>query len=477
MTTFRRYQVTDVPNGFRIFPTPHPLDAEGQPDWIRELAREYGVPDRLPTTITRRGHAFSLEGERASQRFSLVDYYRLIDQTAEHLMSSWTPPDEETDEHIDRGPSELCVGAWHKVEWGGLRKWALSRTASSINKLVFDRWKRLRDEADPTALAVQKRVFTAAFGYGKPDLVISPEFYKHRYIVRDVLAYRAAAVAAGITGREAVDDEGIAFALEWMAKWKAIFSPTGETYPILNRTLMNLPPGVPARVLLELNSFMLPRPIKSRLELLTVILAHKSGQRNIRAFSFATKDQIAEAMRRVSVHLHEDLSPRRWRDVRKAIWFMGDYPDPHHGNLVGLAERSIRWHRDHLDELAERVVEEFGNAKEVAKPPIPLPTIDGVRFLSTVGDIVQEGADMKHCIAKYAEKAVSGHSYLFHVEHQGERGSVEVDWYGHVVQACGPKNEDNAATEWGRAVLGKWGRGLKKAVPASTVGTGKFDLP
>lgn len=102
--------------------------------------------------------------------------------------------------------------------------------------------------------------------------------------------------------------------------------------------------------------------------------------------------------------------------------------------------------------------------------------MNGVRFLSSVGDVVQEGTDMQHCIAKYAEKAVSGHSYLFHVEHQGERASVEVDWYGHVVQACGPKNEDNVATEWGRTVLGKWGRGLKKAVPASTSGTSRFDL-
>jgi hypothetical protein len=474
MTTFRHPLVTDLSNGIQItIPLP-PVGNEGDPDWLRELTHEYLAQIHPPVTITRQECAFRLVfGSSFERRFSLVDYRSLIRKAADFLMLRWLPPREVfDDEHFDCGPVDCEEEEWLCGERGEIKQ-----AAVALNTLLRDRWQRLRDEADPTAIAVQQKVFTAACGYGQPDLVMSPEFYKHKYIVKDVLAYRAAAVAAGITGREAVDDEGIAFALEWMAKWKAIFSPTGETYPILNKTLMNLPPGIPAHVLLDLNKFMLPRPITNRLELLSVILAHRTGQRNIRAFCFASEAQIAEAMRRVSVHLREDLSPRRWRDVNKAILFLGDYPDLHNGNVVGLAQRSIRWHRDHQDELAERVVEEFGNAKEVAKPPIPLPAMDGVRFLSTVGDVVQEGTDMQHCIAKYAEKAVSGHSYLFHVEHQGERASVEVDWYGHVVQACGPRNEDNAATEWGRAVLGKWGRGLKKAVPAATVGSGKFDLP
>ncbi|HMP02774.1 MAG TPA: PcfJ domain-containing protein [Gemmatales bacterium] len=474
MSTFRHPLVTDLSTGIRIA-IPSPLvENDGEPDWLRELTHEYRAQFHPPVTITRQGCAFHLAfGSSFEKRFSLVDYCGLIRRTADYLMLKWFPPREVIDDELfDCGPDGFEEEEWLCGDRGEIR-----RTAVALNTLVHDRWQRLRDEADPTAIAAQRKVFSAACGYGQPELVMSPEFYKHKYIVKDVLAYRAAAAAAGITGRDATNEDGIAFALEWMAKWKAIFAPTGETYPILNKTLMNLPPGIPAQVLLDLNKFMLPRPITSRLELLTVIRAHKTGQRNIRAFSFATEAQIAEAMRRVSNHLHEDLSPRRWRDVNKAVLFLGDYPDSHHGNVVGLAERSIRWHRDHQDELAERVVVEFGNAKEVAMPPIPLPALEGVRFLATVGEVVQEGADMEHCIAKYATKAVSGHSFLFHVEYQGERASVEVDWYGHVVQACGPKNEDNVATEWGRKALEKWGRGLKKAAPTSTAGTNKFDLP
>jgi len=474
MTTFRHPLVTDLSTGIQIAISRPPVDNDGDPDWLRELTDEYLAQIHPPVTITRQGYAFHLVfGSSFEKRFSLVDYCGLIRRAAADLMLRWLPPREVfDDEHFDRGPDGFEEEEWLCGERGEIRQ-----VAVALKTLLHDRWQRLRDEADPTAIAVQRKVISAALGYGLPDLVMSPEFYTHKYIVKDVLAYRAAAVAAGILGREATSEDGIAFALEWMAKWKAIFAPTGETYPILNKTLMSLPPGIPAHVLLDLNKFMLPRPITNRLELLTVIRAHKTRQRNIRVFSFATEAQIAEAMRRVSNNLHEDLSPRRWRDVNKVILYLGDYPDLHNGNVVGLAERSIRWHRDHQDELAERVVEEYGNAMKVAMPPIPLPVTDGVRLLATVGDVVQEGADMKHCLAKYAAKAVSGLSYLFHVEHQGERASVEVDWYGHVVQACGPENINNAATEWGRTVLGKWGRGLKKAVPASTAGSGKFDLP
>lgn len=323
MTKFHHVLVTDLPVGFRIAAPSPPVDNDGEPDWLRELTHECLARFHPPVTITRQGCAFHLAfGSSFEKRFSLIDYCGLIRRAAGYLLLRWLPPREVIDnEHIDCGPED-----WEDEEWQVADKCEIRQTAVALKTLVHDRWQHLRDEADPTAVVVQQKVFSAACGYGQPDLVMSPEFYSHKYIVKDVLAYRAAAVAAGIAGREATDDEGIAYALEWMAKWKAIFAPTGETYPILNKTLMNLPPGIPAQVLLNLNKFMLPRPVTSRLELLTVILAHESGQRNIRAFSFATEDQIAEAMRRVSVHLHGDLSPRRWRDVKKAILFLGTIP-------------------------------------------------------------------------------------------------------------------------------------------------------
>ncbi len=464
MTSFRRYVVSDLSDGLHISARKHPLDVDGTEKWMLDAIEENYNIKRNPVTVWREPLSFQLEshdkkGTISKRRFSLVNYYGLVNEIAEQLLRDWTPPDKgDDDEYIDKGPPELRM-------WRGIREWAVNRTEMAINKMIYDKWKKLRETADPVALTVQKKVFAATFGYGSTRLVMAPEFYKHPFIVKDVLEFRAAAVAAGLCGRIAYTKEGIDDALGYMADWRSIFSLTKAAYPSLNKTLTNLPYGIPARLLLSLNQFMLRRPVTSRLELLTIILAHRRGQRNIRVFEFATEAQIAEVMQRVSAHLHRDLSPRRWKDLDSVILFLKDYPDQHTGNLVGLAERSIRWHRDFQNQTVAKFIEGFGHDKDVAKPPIPLPSIEGIRFLSTVGDVAQEGVEMQHCISTYAKKAVEGHCYLFHVDHQGRQASVEVDCYGRVIQANGPRNESNAACEWGRKVLGKWGRSLKKALP------------
>ena len=329
--TFRRYVVTDRKGGFHITNRKHPLDVEGAPEWLVELVYEHSRLKRQPVTVVRHPLSFQLEGDDESTKsnFSLVDYYELIDAIAKKLMRHWTPPDVDDggDEQIDYGPPELR-------EWHGVRKWAVSQTAASVNKMVYDKWQILREGADPLALAVQKKVFSAAFGCGSAKLVMTPEFYDHHFIVKDVLEFRAAAAAAGLMGNALSNGRSIETCLDGMADWRSLFSPTGKTYRILNKTMTHVPPGVPAHLLIDLNGFILPRSITSRLELLTVILAHRANQRNIRLFSFASEAQIAEAMRRVSDHLHDNLSPRRWRDLARALQFIGDYPEQHGGNLL-----------------------------------------------------------------------------------------------------------------------------------------------
>jgi len=65
---------------------------------------------------------------------------------------------------------------------------------------------------------------------------------------------------------------------------------------------------------------------------------------------------------------------------------------------------------------------------------------------------------MQNCAASYAERAVRGWCYLFHVVHDGEEATVEVDYAGRVVQAEGPGNRRNGAANWGRRVLSRWGK-------------------
>ena len=70
---------------------------------------------------------------------------------------------------------------------------------------------------------------------------------------------------------------------------------------------------------------------------------------------------------------------------------------------------------------------------------------------------------MKHCIATYAERAVRGDCYLFHVEYDNQHASVEVDLYGQVRQARGPRNTCNRACVYGQRVLRRWGEQLRVA--------------
>jgi hypothetical protein len=86
--------------------------------------------------------------------------------------------------------------------------------------------------------------------------------------------------------------------------------------------------------------------------------------------------------------------------------------------------------------------------------------------------------EMKHCIASYAERAVNGNCYLFHIEHGDETASIEVDYLGRVLQAQGPRNKRNAATRWGTRALRKWGGGFPSDVQSpELLPMGIEDLP
>ena len=152
------------------------------------------------------------------------------------------------------------------------------------------------------------------------------------------------------------------------------------------------------------------------------------------------------------------MSHRRTHDVTFAVRFRADFPDEHNGNIVGLAEKSIRWHRGQQRDGAQQIADNYGAETKVAAPPIELPPDPQVRFLATVGDICDESEAMRHCVRSYVPMAVEGDAYLFHAENYGEQATVEVSRSGQVTQTAGPGNERNRAATWGGRVLKKWGR-------------------
>jgi hypothetical protein len=420
-----------------ILQPPYPIEIADAADRLLKLAsKELMGGRRLPVRLVRDPYGLVVEADGHTETFNFFSFGNILSCMVRGLMCTW---------------QVLFPG----VVEGKLTGWAMKQTDRVLGERIHAEWKRLVEQADPTVLSVHRKVFSAAYKYQVPLLLVRPRLYLEPYLIKDITSYRAAAVAAWACGE--LDEEQ---AIQQMTNWRDVFSPVGP-YRELNRTLVNLPGSVPASLLCVLNTMRLPRPITNRLELITVLCAGPQPPGRYRVFAFATADQIKEAMKRISAHLHKKLSPRRTKDIGQAVDFLLDYPDDHRGNIVGLANKAIRWHRDCWREQAEESTIHLSDDTPIAVPPIPLPQVEGVRFLATVGDLRNESNTMQHCIRHYAKRAGDDECYLFHVEHDGERASVEVSPFGFVNQSQGPSNSQNRATEWGRNVLDTWAAAMR----------------
>jgi hypothetical protein len=386
--------------------------------------------------------------------------------------------------------------------------WLERLIARRIGADVRSAWADVTSRAHPDAIAVHRAVF-AACGPGDdrwPSVLFSPALYRRRFAVRDITAHRAAAAAAGtidilardglheralasLPGPAAAADaaapliaaprEAIARAFASAAEqldpslgdeadatlledWMALFSPPSDSRPSrsLRRTLMNLPGGVPARLLAWLRRAPIDRPFTDRLELLALLATAACADDRqlpaaLAAASRSTRKDVERMLRTVSRALRRPLDPRRASSVIEAVRFTLDRPDVSpSATLSGLAKRSAEWHRDITPATG------LDPSTPTARPPIPLPASPHIRFLATVRDIIMEAAAMHHCAASYAEKAARGECYLFHVSRNGEEATVEVLPTGEVAQARGPCNSINSACRWARSALARWARAL-----------------
>ena len=370
--------------------------------------------------------------------------------------------------------------------------------------------------ADPKALKVQKAIFAVSRTCSL--LALEDELYAERWLAEDIVNYRAAAISAlyfpglihdqahksilqidnGIIGAEKINqinkygaryidpDEDVLDGydsgdLNWIPRsistktgvkylrdWQALYSYNGEPYRSLNRTLMNLPGGIPMHLLWRLGFIKLPRPITNRLELSLVIgyLRYEVRNPNWDVILHARNDHIKTALGHLSDHVRIDLNHRKWSCIQYLAMYLHDYPDRHTGNVVGLVDRSIVWHREFADRHTQQEIQKFDGVN-AAIPPIELPKIPGITFLTNVSAICQEGARMHHCISSYSRQAVEGRCYLFHIEKDGEEASVMVTYNGEVSQSYGPMDCQNKASIWGARILRSWGKSLNNSQPAN----------
>ncbi len=421
-----------------------------------------------------------------------------------------------------RGDCEWCFNPYNSEEWfprvgphllaakelTGLATWNLLKGhAKPYSNVMRDTLKLLRGpirqqaerllaRADPTTLAIQKAAFKSAFRVD--TLFLDTRLYQNQFLVRDLLAYPAAAVVAtiapevhsrrGEAGRIRDGRNGLQeLVLSSLENWQAILSPTGTAYRSLSRTLMNLPGRIPLDLLPTLTSIELERPITDRVELIALLEATDffdsirmerdcppralARAPNLRHFMHASRGELSEAMRRVSDELGVVLSTRSANDIRSMAQYLMVFPEPHRGKLAGLTRKSIAWHRDGAEQGLEELYAGTPICFEqaVTKPPIPLPNDPHLRFLSSVGDIYHEGVRMQHCVAQLTPRALSGEAYLFHCDYDGTMATIEVHESGGVIQASGPLNSKNAARQYGIEVLKSWGNKVLRSYVQSHV--------
>jgi hypothetical protein len=353
---------------------------------------------------------------------------------------------------------------------------AVRREAWAIAEVVQPVRRRLFDRHAPDASAIEERMVEIR-GH-VPRLAHSPMLYRTPYLARDVRRFRAAAIALAFLEDELLPPTAdgrplrIPALRRAMLEWRRLFAPGGVSYRSLDRTLMNLPAGVPPQLVCALRHVRLERPITDPIELhLLLQCVALAAQRDtpipwLHALQHARAATIRRALSRLARATgSRELDPLSPPHMQFVAAYLLDAECGAPDTFETVVRRAIHLH---VFEMIERRVRALrarrrrstepppSRATPTAPPPLPPPQLPGLHFLATVGAVMDEAQRMGHCIGFYVERAVSGDCFLFHAERHGESASIEVGAEGRVRQAAGPRNRRNAVCTWATRVLEPW---------------------
>lgn len=320
---------------------------------------------------------------------------------------------------------------------------AIEMIARALSKRFKPHWERMVNQIAPPEVSKLAKVMWSSI-LKDTWLVHEEQIYlpEYEYLLRDLLKYHACRVICAAWCRQQINNHEFPV----LKDWRGLVAPTVPN-KALNKTLDKMARGIRYEDVLRLSTMRLERPITDRLTLVFVLCAggHHNYGIHERIVVQANAAQIKEASERYAPgDWVRNNSPVGTID-RLARWIL-DYPEPYGGDLVGLAQRSREWH-----DAGGHHHQTIDTSHELPKPDVDLGMLEGygIRFLDTVGAVMSEGDSMHHCVGSYATKAAGGGCYLFHVDHNGEKATVEVDPLGNVLQACGPSNRRNKACDYG----------------------------
>lgn len=439
-----RYKIESLPDGFII----------SSPDRVATEVRI--AEDGVGFSVNDSGKSYS---RNKISTCSFIEGHKLTQYTSNNLMRGWVGDPTKTINKSGNPPKKL-------------KEWAVGRTSRALGKKIRAERLRLIEKADPTIVAAQKSVFSAA---GKvSSLVTDPNFFSrpsNHYYIKDIINYRAAALASFSRSdyyHRGHDD------------WKLCFTceKNGGLYSSLTKTLMKLPGGIPVSVLAAFKNTKLKRPVYSRRELLFILtcannynyLDNGINDSIDHIIQHASAEEITRAAKVLEGHLGGPIVLRKTAGIYQLSDYLMDAAPylEHNGNVVGLTEKAIRWHRERD---WNKATSGFPPETPMATPPIPLPTDPYVTFLSTAQEVAIEGSEQGHCVATYIPKAKNGNCYLFSIKYKGTRATAELSNRGNILQIRGPHNSmNNEAITYGKKVLGKWGKEIGKQIEEGKLG-------
>lgn len=315
--------------------------------------------------------------------------------------------------------------------------WYRGTVGKYIGKELHGHWKNLLTKVDPEILEIERRLF-----YGGGTKIVRPfDFWiwgchKDQNIRADIKKYAVAAT----------------WYTEHMDFWRDTLNPRKNRN--VNKTLDNLKMIIPLYFLMDLGAGQLTRPLTTKAE---IIMASRNGERHLIPRISSEHDEIKAALKVIDAQTgrtrkKQRLSTRKVKDLSSALIYLCDYDEDYNGrSIVTLAERSARWHTQFRQQRTKR---KLGIKPEILNASFKrMPEIEGITFLKTVGDLAAESVLMKHCVSSYYDKTIAGQSFIFHVDYEGEKATIEVNQYGQVVQSHGPYNQSNRAAWWGKTQL------------------------
>lgn len=332
---------------------------------------------------------------------------------------------------------------------------------------------------------------------GPPELFQLPALWRNQHLVHDLLKYPAARVALWILAEKHRERNGLSVAdkaalervLSGNQSWMDVLTPTwrepGSAYRALRRMAMCLPPGARVPELRFLTEIRIPAPVESVLHLrLLSIYAERRRYRlteeEFWAIQRVTADEVADALgvlftdRRSWVlgGVRNKAGTRTWsirqvmqcqKRMHSAFADLFDYERPFRGGLRAYTRDSIAWHVGQ-----GRVRRLLGSSNGLTTTTaLPSPTsfaldVEGcteaeVTRIATVGDLIEEGNRMHHCVASYAHAAHAGDAFIYHVSLPGKgEATVEIDADGRVRQVRSECNAvDTPAVAWAARNLPK----------------------